>query len=244
MKRSKVETESGPSLLFSTANRGRLRHPPQIKSSSLPVNDYPLQNRSVFGQPMTTSYGDVEDEGQTFVERFDVNELSATVLCCDYLECQSMGALQKDYLKDHYRSYHEEYLIKPPMMIPSGDPMVQSRSFRCSHCLRKLTDECRGCNDCQRFGPTRRAVMNASLTDMNSGRGKALISSMSIPTQRQAGSTDSSIWPPERYEEDIDTSTDTSSTGNFSGSSLKEDTEGNTAPKPSFWTPPEVPEHW
>jgi uncharacterized CHY-type Zn-finger protein len=182
MKRSKIETESNPNLTSSKANRERLRHPSMTTSSSLPVEVYPSQQNFVVDPWKTASYGDdEEDEGESFNENFARSELSATVLCCDYLECRSMGALQKDYLKDHYITYHGESLIKPSMVIPPANSMTQSRSFRCSVCLRKLTDDNQGrtCDNCQRFGKTR-AVTDTRLRHTDGTKGTVLLSSMSI----------------------------------------------------------------
>jgi hypothetical protein len=133
------------------------------KSLSPPVNVYSSLNNSVTGQPKTPRYGNGEDEDQTFNMDFDGDELSATVLCCDYPECQSMGALQKDYLRDHYMTYHDESLIKPSVMIPPATSVTNSRPLRCFACLRKLTDENQGrtCDNCQRFEPIRNIDMIA-----------------------------------------------------------------------------------
>jgi hypothetical protein len=241
MKRSKVEAQSGPSLLIpGTANLGRLRHPPVTKSSSSPVNVYPSQNNFVVGQSKTARYGD-QDEEQTFNDYFDGDELSATVLCCDYPECQSMGALQKDYLRDHYLTYHEESLVKPSVMIPSATLMTHSRSLRCSACLAKLTDKNQGrtCDNCQRFESIQDAAMNAKLIYVNGMEGTALILNIIIHTLQKADSIDASTNPPGPYLEAVE-----ASDGGHLGSSLKQHTEENAPPKPSFWTPPEIPEHW
>jgi len=133
------------------------------KPPSPPVNIYSSLHNSVPGQYMAPRYGDDEDEDQTFNVDFNGNEFSATVLCCDYPECQSMGALQKDYLRDHYVTYHDEALIRPSMMIPHTTLITNSRSLRCSACLRKLTDENQGrtCDNCQRFQPIRNVSMAA-----------------------------------------------------------------------------------
>jgi hypothetical protein len=153
MKRSKLEMQSALTLVSSAANRGRLRRPPMTKSPSLPVSFYSSQQIPGTVQSDNSTSRDGEDEDQSFDMDFDGDELSATVLCCDYPQCQSMGALQKDYLRDHYMTYHDESLIKPSMMIPPASSMMNSRSLRCSACLRKLTDENQGrtCDNCQRY---------------------------------------------------------------------------------------------
>jgi hypothetical protein len=241
MKRSKVEAQSSPSLpVPGMVDLGRLRHPPVTKSWSPPVNVYPSRNNLVVGQSKTARYGD-QDEEQTFSDYFDGDELSATVLCCDYPECQSMGALQKDYLRDHYLTYHEESLIKPPVLIPSATSITHSRSLRCSACLAKLTDKNQGrtCDNCQRFESMQDAAMNAELIYMNGMEGTALILNISIHILHKADSIDASTHPPGPYLEAVE-----ASEGEHLGSSLKQHTEENAPPKPSFWTPPEIPEHW
>jgi hypothetical protein len=156
--------QNAPSLVPIAANRGRLRHPPMTKPPSPLVNIYSSLHNSVPGQSKAPRYGDGEGEDQTFNVDFDGSEFSATVLCCDYPECQSMGALQKDYLRDHYMTYHDESLIKPSVMIPPATLITNSRSLRCSACLWKLTDENQGrtCDNCQRFEPLRDVTMVAA----------------------------------------------------------------------------------
>ncbi len=176
MKRSKVELPDTPSLVTSTANRGRLRDPPKIISSNPAVDIYPSQNNYATGQSKTARYRDDKDEDQAFNDYFYSNELSATVLCCDYPNCRSMGALQKDYLKDHYITYHNESLIKPSVMIPPATSGAYTRSLRCSACLRKLTDANQGrtCDNCQSFERMRNVAM-LDLPDLKGLQGMTMI---------------------------------------------------------------------
>lgn len=177
MKRSKVEVQSAPTLVPSAANRGRLRRPPMTKSPSPLVSVYSSQHIPGTAQSNNPRSLDGEDDDQTFNMEFGGDELSATVLCCGYPECQSMGALQKDYLRDHYITYHDESLIRPSMVIPPASSMMISRSLRCFACLRKLTDENQGrtCDNCQRFESIRNVSMVALPGHVNGPQGMVLV---------------------------------------------------------------------
>jgi len=238
--------QSAPSLVPSAANRGRLRHPPVTKSPSPPISVYPSQHIPGTVQSKSPVSFDDGDDDQTFIVDFDGDELSATVLCCDYPECRSMGALQKDYLRDHYLTYHDEYLIKPSVVIPPATSMMNSRSLRCSACLRKLTDENQGrtCDNCQRFEPIRNATMMTLPDYMNGLEGMALGFPISIHVLNQAVPTDAPTSPFRPWPEDVDSRANAVTSGESSRSSLKEEAEENPPPQQSFWTPPEVPEHW
>jgi uncharacterized CHY-type Zn-finger protein len=228
------------------ANRGRLRHPTVTTSPSPPVNVHPSQFIPRTVQSKITVSSDGEDDVQTFGVDFDGDELSATVLCCDYPECRSMGALQKDYLRDHYMTYHDECLIKPSVMIPPAASMMNSRSLRCSACLRKLTDENQGstCDNCQRFEPIRNAAVMTLPDYMNGLEGIALGFTIGVHVLNQAVLTDVSTSPLKPWPEDVDSRQSAVTNGEPSRSSLKEEAEENPPSQPSFWTPPEIPEHW
>lgn len=81
--------------------------------------------------------------------------------------------------------------------------------------------------------------MNAKLIYVNGMEGTALILNIIIHTLQKADSIDASTNPPGPYLEAVE-----ASDGGHLGSSLKQHTEENAPPKPSFWTPPEIPEHW
>jgi uncharacterized CHY-type Zn-finger protein len=189
---------------------------------------------------------DGEHDYQTFSVDFDGDELSATVLCCDYPACRSMGALQKDYLRDHYMTYHDESLIKPSVMIPPATSMTNSRSLRCSACLRKLTDENKGrtCDNCQRFEPIRNAARMTLPDYMDDLEGMALGFTVGIRVLNQGIPTDAPTSPLRPWLEDMDSRKNSVTNGEPSRSSLKGEAEENSSPQPSFWTPPEIPEHW
>jgi hypothetical protein len=246
MKRSKVEMQSVPSPVPNAANRGRVRRPPMIISPSPPVNIYPSQ--SIHGtllskKPMS---GGSADDDQGFSVDFDRDELSATVLCCDYPECQAMGALQKDYLRDHYMTYHNESLVKPSVMIPPTYARTHSRSMRCSACLRKLMDENQGrtCDNCQRFEPIYHAAVRSEPNYMNGLEGMALGSIVSIHVLNRIVPTDASTSPSGPWPEAVESRIDALTNDEPSESSIKEEEEQNPPSEPSFWTPPEIPQHW
>lgn len=185
LKRNDLDMHTAPSPVPRMAEHGHLRLPTLLQAPISPTKIYSLEgiprapqfknynahcnevdnedgntDEDVYedgNEDVEGDYDDLNDE--TFGMEFDNDGLSAIVLGCDYPRCQPMGALQKDYLRDHYIRHHNEFLIKPSAIIPSATPRTCSRSWRCSACLRKLTAENQGrpCDNCRR---TAEAVQN------------------------------------------------------------------------------------
>lgn len=209
------------------------------------VNVYSSQNNPGAGQ--LKLHKAERDENETSRMEFNGDEPSAMVLCCEYPQCWSMGAVQKNYLKEHYITYHDERLIKPSTSIPPASSITQVRPWRCSACLRKLADISVGgtCDYCKRsYGEPQDAGTGGEPIDFGSSEGVAMSPQSAYALLRSTGVMLASTYLPVTNVEAVEAYQPNAISGEAIGYSAKQEYDEYKPSKPSIWIPPEIPKHW